>query len=133
MDEKYVREELRDNGYNVSKLARSLGMDYVETKLKYGNDETPARRPAGPRPVNIKDLARTPPLRRHVIAVKPANGEWPNDYSQVIHTARKRVDAGTHTMCQNTREDGWVVLYLIPLKRPQKPKPFFFMPIEGVL
>ena len=130
MNDDFIREQLKEVGHNVSKLSRSLGLDYVDTLRRYGPDETPARRPTTPRPENIRDLAKFPWLRKYVIAVKRAcDGEWPDEFAQAIYRAKKLFDAGTHTMCQTTSEDGWVVQYLIPLRRPQKPKPYFFMPV----
>jgi hypothetical protein len=132
MDDEFLREQFRESGYNVSKLARSLGLDYTETKRRFEPDETPARRPTGPRPQNIRDLARFEWLRPYVIAVKPANGNWPDEFAKAIYKAKKRFDGGTHIMCQTTGSDGWVVLYLIPRKQPRRPQAYFFLPREGL-
>lgn len=124
MREEYVREELKEVGGNVSKLARRLGLDYSETRARFGADSRPVRSPTGPMPGNIQDLGRNG-LERFVIAVKSASSTWPTEYDEVIADARKKFEAGTHTMCQHTGANGWVVLYLVPLKKPAQPNQFF--------
>lgn len=126
MDEAIIRQELKRLGGNISKLARVLDLDYSEARQKYGSPNQLPRRPHGAMPEDFKSLGQ-PGLTRYVIAVKAADqAEWPERFQEAILAARENFDAGTHIMCQNTRSDGWVVLYSIPRKHPLKqPVPFF--------
>jgi hypothetical protein len=54
-------------------------------------------------------------LLRFIVASRPY-GSWDNTDEGVIE-ARRRYDAGTHTMATH-RENGWMHLCSIPLRRP---------------
>lgn len=121
-----IQEELKRTKGNISKVARILGLDYMALRARVQSEQTPqgVYRPAlGPEPVDIGALGR-PGFQQHVIAVKRAGHEWPDKYDEVIASARKLFDAGTHEMFQ-TPSNGWVVQYLIPRTRPTRPRRFF--------
>jgi hypothetical protein len=125
MKEQYIREELQAVNGNISKLARSLGMDYQTLKDRYAPTLGPIVRPTEPMPEDISTLGRSG-WERYVIAVKENGEQWPAKFSAAIHDARRKFDNGTHIMCQEKRSDGWVVQYLIPRKiKLQYPVPFF--------
>ncbi|BCJ91744.1 hypothetical protein IZ6_24790 [Terrihabitans soli] len=123
-NEELLRETLAETGFNPSKTARRLGIDYGQLisalKLQSGRPFVMA---TGPEPVDIRTLGR-PGLQPFVVALKRCGGEWPAKYRSIIEIARSAYDAGTHEMCQQTTE-GWVVLYSIPRKTPTKPRTYF--------
>jgi hypothetical protein len=121
-----ILEELKATGGNISKVARSLGIDYFALKSKFPNTHPPIgtfKSANGPEPVDIRVLGR-PGFEQYVIAVKRAGSFWPSKYKDVIAEARARFDAGTHEMFQ-TPNSGWVVQYLIPRRHPTARRSFF--------
>lgn len=134
MTDDLIKDEIRRHGGNLSKVARAMGLNYQYVKAKF-DDEPLTRKPlvipSGPEPEDIRTLGRTN-MERYVIAVKRCANAWPAKYDQIIKEGRKSFDAGTHIMCQQTRPDGWVVLYLIPRKKPVKPCNFFGSMVEFI-
>lgn len=125
MSNTFIVSELRKRNWNLSKTARNLGLDYGDLKRQHGTEHKPVVVPRGPIPTDYKALGKES-LRRHVIAVKKCTTEWPMQFHNAIQKARLNFDAGTHTMCQQTRPDGWVVLYSVPHKVPVRPRRFFY-------
>lgn len=120
-----IDEEIRKTG-NLSKVARDFDLNYagLRARIEARTSREP-RPPRGPEPVNIGILGR-PGLRHCVIAVKrDGDPYWPKKYREVIMQARTAYDAGTHEMATGLSQDGWVVLYLIPLERPVPPRIYF--------
>ena len=125
MDQKFLREELRSTGYNFSKTARALGVDYGALRNRFDNQrQQPVVVPSGPIPSDPKTLGRVG-MAHMVIAVKPNGGAWPTVFFNAIQAARAKYDAGTHEMAQEKRKDGWVVLYSIPRLVAVKRRPYF--------
>lgn len=122
MKEEYRLEALRELRGNISKFSRTMGIDYADARALY------APHPLTPAPGDIRALGAGN-LKAFVIAVKRHSAEWPIDEPtrNVLNEARRKVDAGTHIMCQGRHPDGWTVQYLIPRRRPlRRPKPFFY-------
>lgn len=120
-----IVEELKRTDFNLSKVARGLGIDYFALKSRFAKQPTLGNfQPAlGPEPVDIRVLGRAG-MEQYVIAIKRAGGSWSEKYQDVIALARKRFDSGTHEMFQ-APNNGWVVQYLIPRLRPTAPRTFF--------
>jgi hypothetical protein len=129
VDEQIIRSELKKHNYNVSKTARALGVDYVYLMHKIGPSPTSLASvtiPRGQYPEDISTLGK-PGMERFVVAVKKVTHNWPVQFMNAIHDARRKYDNGTHEMCQETRADGWVIQYLVPRKNPDKNRrPYFF-------
>jgi hypothetical protein len=124
LDESTIREHFRRAGYNVSRTARNLDIDYDVAKEILDPEIPPVKGPTEPRPADIKQLGKIG-LRRFVIAVKATTDrEWPEEFSGSIHMARLRYDAGTHEMYQETR-DGWNILYSQPRRKAVPSRPYF--------
>lgn len=125
MDDQLVRSELREKGYNFSKVARSLGLDYSALRHRYGAPIIqPIVVPSGKLPTDPKSVAK-PTLAHFAVAVKANGGGWPTFYFNAIQKARGEYDAGTHEMVQEKRKDGWIVLYSIPRLVKDKRRPYF--------
>lgn len=125
MSDDLIREELKRTGYNISKVARSLGLDYDRLKADHAPRYEPIVRPRGPAPTDISTLGKVG-MQKYVVAIKAnGDGEWPMRYFNAIEQARAAYDAGTHEMCQHKRRDGWIVLYLVPRKYKDKPRAYF--------
>ena len=122
IQEQLLAEELKRTGGNLSKVARSLGLNYYELLSRHGGRQTfmPA---LGPEPQNIRDIGRDG-FKHYVIAIKRAGYRWPDKFAEVLADARRKFDAGTHEMFQ-TSDNGWVVQYLIPRKHPVRRRDFF--------
>jgi hypothetical protein len=117
-------EEMRRNGNNISRTARVLGIDYQEAREHYlSKPVVPFKPTIGPPPDDITSLGRAG-FRQHVIAIKRAGCGWPEKYDAVLDDARQKYDAGTHEMMQGSSQ-GWVVQYLIPLKKPVGKRTYF--------
>lgn len=120
-----ILDELRRTNGNLSKVARTLGIDYFALRTKYGQQvrQVPFRPALGREPVDIRVLGK-PGLEQYVIAVKRAGSVWPTKYAAIIEDARRKYDAGTHEMYQGVNK-GWVVLYLEPRMVPDSPRNYF--------
>lgn len=119
-----LRDELKRTGGNLSKVARTLGIPYGDLIRRFAPNKIPYFvPPSQPEPEDIRTLGR-PGYEQHVIAAKRAGELWPMKYEDIIKAARESFDRGTHDMYQTT-DNGWVALYLIPLKRAITRKPFF--------
>lgn len=129
MNDELLRQELKRHSYNVSKTARVLGIDYFDLVKRLHPSNESMRQltiPKGGYPEDITTLGK-PGMESYVIAVKKITYNWPVQFMNAIHNARRKYDDGTHEMCQETRSDGWIVLYLIPRKHPDKNRqPYFF-------
>lgn len=128
MDDSEVRKELKRFGGNLSKVSRELGLEYQILKEEFGLKLEPIVTPTGPMPQNIKQLGKKG-LQQFVIAVKANGGPWPVKFFNAIETGRRRYDEGTFEMCQEKRNDGWIVLYLIPRKVRQV-RPAYFRKLQ---
>ena len=125
MSEELIREELRRSGFNLSRVANQLGVNYQKLKDEYSPRYTPIVRPTVEMPTDISTLGK-PGLQKYVIAVKAhGDGLWPIKFFNAIQRAHGLYDAGTHEMCQQKRKDGWIVLYLIPRKYKVNRRPYF--------
>lgn len=127
LTQEMLQEELKRNGGNLSKAARTLGLNYAYVS-EYHSETTlgpfSGFELSKPEPEDITTLGR-PALAKHVIAIKRIGTDlWPKKYLQVIKKAREDFNNGTHIMCQG-RKDGWVVLYSIPRLVAKKPRKFF--------
>ena len=106
--------------YSVDRLSKKLGLD----KARQGAGSFPPPVIGSMQRKTPQDVA-PPHMVRFAIAIKPRGGaQWPSQYQEVIDIARRRVDEGTHEMCQG-HVDGFVILYLIPRKTPEKRDAFF--------
>jgi hypothetical protein len=65
-----------------------------------------------------------PGLRKFIVAVRHANGEWPRGAQLELERSRLFYDQGTHEMCQGRDED-WIIQYLIPRKVRTKRRNYF--------
>lgn len=125
MSDNFIREELRRTGYNLSRTANRLGINYHKLKADFAPQHRPMVWPSAPMPTDISTLGKSG-LKQYVVAVKAhADGAWPMKFFNAIQKAQSLYDAGTHEMCQEKRKDGWMVLYLIPRKVQKKRKPYF--------
>jgi hypothetical protein len=127
MKEEYIQEVIRETGFNASRLARALGVDYIEARAMLIPEFalTPLVRPTEPMPDDITTLGKGR-IAPYVIAVKAAGDAWPTKFGAAIHKARRQFDEGTHIMTTENRKDGWVVLYSITRRRPlANPRPYF--------
>lgn len=125
----FLKEEIKRLQGNLSKLARTHGLDYHQVKEEFGGYQGELElinRPNYDMPENIGQLAKYPSWSRYVIAVKENGTVWPEKFTQVIERARQQFDDGLTIMCQSKHPDGWVVLYSIPrTQRRKNPRPFF--------
>ncbi len=119
----YIKEALRKTGYNVSRTANELDVPYSAVKALAEDNFGSVRQP-GTVPENLRGLAK-PTLQAFAVAAKAVSEEWPKSSDENIRLARRRYNAGTHEMCQETRPDGFTVLYSIPRKRPVAPRDYF--------
>lgn len=105
-------ELLRLRG-NVSAVARGLGLSYHGVQALYPKDKSqlPFVPTTGPEP-KPSEIAK-PSLAHLVIAMKRAGCGWPSHYDKVLKDARRKYDAGTHEMFQESVK-GWVIQYLQP-------------------
>ncbi len=125
MDDSFIRSELRARNYNISKLARDMGVNYAGLRNRLWSDENrPVVTPTGPLPTDPTSVGKAG-MAHNAVAVKPNGGSWPTFYFNAIQRARAAYDAGTHEMVQEKRPDGWIVLYSIPRLIPVKRKPYF--------
>lgn len=126
LEKQLITEELKRTGGNYSKVSRLLGIDYELLKAEYNVPETrDLKRPSGPIPEDIQSLGK-PGLQFFVVAVKRDGDDvWPDRFTEAIEKARIRYDNGTHEMCQGLHQDGWVVLYCIPRRKPVEYRPYF--------
>lgn len=101
----------------------------VEQQLRAMGLKVGGRGPGRPRihPLPDEDVrcptgrapAARPGWEAFLISVKrTCDSTWPSHDKPKITTARRRTDAGTHTMTQTTSREGWIHLYCIPLKQP---------------
>jgi len=68
-----------------------------------------------------------PELERYAIATRRASERgWDND-APAVAEARAAYEAGTHTMATG-RDGQWLILYLIPLRRPVPARANYFKP-----
>lgn len=104
-----------------AKVARNLGISLVDVLIVSDDIGGISRhiRPA------TYDGEGRPELRQFMMARKRANVPWDND-EPAIAEARRRYEAGTHTMCTG-RDGEWLILYSIPLRK-RDPKPDYFIP-----
>lgn len=129
LQREFLLQELKRLQGNVSKLSREQGLDYFQLKEAFdtsipGYDSI--KRPDYEMPEDIGTLAKYPSWSAFVIAVKENGCMWPERFQPVIDRARIAFDAGLTVMCQSKHEDGWVVLYSIPLsQRSTRRRPFF--------
>lgn len=76
-------------------------------------------------PVERWDGRGRPELEQHLVAkMKPGASSWDNAIPEIAE-ARRRFEAGTHTMATG-RDGRWLLLYSIPLRKPQPARPDFF-------
>lgn len=124
-EDRMIAEEMRATNGNISRVSRTLGIDYIalKSRLQIPLFELAFQRATGPEPEDIRALGK-PGFEQFVIAVKPAGAAWPSKYDDAIADARKKFDAGTHEMFQSNYQ-GWVVQYLMPRRHPRKPCRFF--------
>lgn len=119
-----ILEEIQNSGGNLSRVARSLGLEYHALRQRYGSAPVvPFRTAVGPEPEDITTLGK-PGVEQYVVAVKRAGDAWPDKYAAIIADARRKFDAGTHEMFQSNNS-GWVVQYLIPYLVPVARRTFF--------
>lgn len=122
-----MSEKTNRAGYDVSRLTKKLGLDYatIQRGLPKGSAGVFPTPPAGTiTHLAPKDVA-PPNMVRFAVALKPrGGGEWPPHYREAIAIARRRYDEGTHEMCSGHAR-GFVVLYSIPRKAPEKREGFF--------
>lgn len=118
-----LAEELARSSANLSRVTQALGVNYKTLKGRFGTDGMKMKSASGPEPQDLASLAR-PKLRRCVIAVKRAGGDWPDKFADVIKRAQVNYDRGTHEMTTGVK-DGWVILYSIPRKVPTTPRSYF--------
>lgn len=124
-EDSMIAEEMRRTNGNISKVSRTLGIDYIALKSKFAAPtfELSFQRATGREPDDIRALGKAG-FEQFVIAVKPAGAAWPSKYDEAIADARKKFDAGTHEMFQSNYQ-GWVIQYLMPRRHPRKPTRFF--------
>lgn len=116
---------------DISQAARLLGIDYSRLREEQVAQATPVSHPIGDAPANIRTMGKEG-MREHVIAVKSrTSSSWPIKYLNIIELAKTRFDNGTHIMCQETRKDGWVILYSVPRSKPVPKRAFFRAPLGG--
>lgn len=66
-----------------------------------------------------------PELAPYLVArMKPGGSSWDNTDPKIAE-ARARYEAGTHTLVTG-RDGRWLLLYSIPLRKPQPARPDFF-------
>lgn len=121
-----ISEELKRTNGNISKVARSLGIDYFAMKGRLNGQsliDNNFRPATGSEPVDIRVLGR-PGFEQYVIAIKRQGGFWGTKHHEALRAARRAFDAGTHEMFQAPAK-GWVVQYLIPRLIPCAPRRFF--------
>ncbi|RUU74634.1 hypothetical protein [Mesorhizobium sp. M7A.F.Ca.MR.362.00.0.0] len=118
-----VEEEIRKTGGNLSMVARRLGLPYHSLVARFGPTAISTLPVACPRPADIKELGRSH-VRQHVVAIKRCGTEWAAEFDEVLKDARHKFDQGTHEMAQSI-DQGWVVQYLIPRRKPTAPRRFF--------
>lgn len=125
----FLKEEFKRLQGNLSKLARTHGLDYHDLKTEFAVNPSELdliKRPNYEMPDDIGTLAKYPSWSRYVIAVKENGSVWPDRFSAAIARARNQFDDGLIIMCQSKHPDGWVVQYAIPLsQRAVKRRPFF--------
>lgn len=122
--DKNIRDTIKENGGNLSKTSRVLGLNLEYLRAKFGDQivSMATYRPE-PRPSDIRTLGK-PGMEKFVIAIKNRGFSWPVEFTDIIADGRRKFDAGTHVMCQgHTR--GWAVLYLIPRRRPVAAMTYF--------
>lgn len=126
MNTDLTKEVLAETRGNISKAARLLGVDYHQLRLLQEEIPMTPRRVVEDKPEDIRTLSPNPRLAKWVIAARPIDAGWPEEYDEAIQKGRDRYDAGTHIMCQTVGPHGWVVLYSWPRQRPLKnPMPYF--------
>lgn len=123
MNNNQIIEEIKDQGGNLSAVARAMGIDYVALRQRFPTTHVPLVVPTGPEPSDIKTLGKAG-MTQYVVAVKKVGQGWPEKYESAIADARKKFDAGTHEMFQ-LNNNGWVVQYLIPYLVPVPRRQFF--------
>jgi len=122
-----IKEELKNKGGSISKVARALGLDYYalqdQRRRELANSRVGITPVTEPEPDDIRTLGR-PGHQHNVIAIKRQGQAWPERFAAAIADAREKFDAGTHEMFQTT-DNGWVVQYLIPRLKPTARRKFF--------
>ena len=117
-------EELKVHNGNISRVARSLGINYIKAKEMASLQASKPFKPTlGPEPSDIRSVAK-PGFEQYAIAYKRVAFEWPMKFDEIIRDARMKFNAGTHEIFQSNTT-GWVVLYLIPRTTPVAPRKYF--------